>query len=523
MINLVGNSIKFTEQGEIVLDVSLDPDTAQNDETVGLFFSVRDTGIGIPEAKLQRIFEAFEQAGTSMTRRYEGTGLGLAISSRLVEMMGGRLHVESQEGQGSTFYFTATFGLADEQMRPERGSRSLAGRRVLVVDDNSTNRRILEEMLLNWMTVPTLVASADEALSAMETAAGNGQAFDLILTDANMPDVDGFQFVRSLRERDNLQAPVIMMITSSGRLGDVELCSKLGIESYLIKPVKQSELFDAIVERLGIESAVDDDDGPGEGGARHARQLDVLLAEDSAVNQKLAIALIEKWGHHIQVASNGRRAVQMWETGSFDVILMDIQMPEMDGLEATRTIRERETGRGSHTPIIAMTAHALKGDEERCLAAGMDAYISKPIRAPLLFERLSSVCDVETVPAAASPEPVAGPPAGKLIDWESAREIVGGDDGLLREIVSAVLEECPAQMQNLTDALETGELERARRAVHTVLGNLRALAIEAAMPAAIDVEQRIRDGSVESLAEPVDVLRRTTDRVYSELRHWLES
>jgi PAS domain S-box-containing protein len=519
IVNLVGNSLKFTEAGEVVLDVAQESD--EGTSPIRLHFRVKDTGIGIPVEKLQKIFEAFEQADNSMTRRYEGTGLGLAISSRLVELMNGRIWVESELQRGSTFHFLADFESAPETFQnQERNSTSLAGRRVLVVDDNATNRRILEEILRNWQIEPALAENAAAAIIAVEHATHSGQPFDLILTDANMPDVDGFTLVEQLNSRNDLDSPVLMMLTSSGRMGDLTRATELGIASYLIKPIKQSELFDAIVEALGVESAEDEGSSFGDGPVRHARSLDVLLAEDSHVNQKLAIALLEKWGHKVTVAVDGRKAVELWAAGSYDIILMDIQMPGVDGHDATRQIRGREEQTGGHIPIMAMTAHALKGDEERCLAAGMDEYISKPIRAPLLFEKLTALCDVEISEAA---EEIGIPTEDRsgLVDWDAALNIAAGDRDLLKDLVESILEETPRQFGLLESSIADGDAPTARRAAHTILGNMRTVAVKEAMDRASTVENLAKDGNLDSISGPVESLRTSCDQVLAELREWL--
>lgn len=566
VVNLVANAINFTDHGEILVDVSIAEDaddftlmnwpksSGDHDSIVRLHVSVSDTGIGISEDKLQRIFEAFEQADASMTHRYEGTGLGLAISSRLVELMNGRIWVESQLAVGSTFHFTASFGQAPQVIRglQARKTANLEGRRVLVVDDNATNRRILEELLRNWLLSPTLVASGADAIAAIESAMAAGQPFDMLLTDANMPEMDGFTLVETLNQRSDLECPVIMMLTSSGRMGDLARSTKLGISAYLMKPIKQSELFDAIVEALGIEQAEDEGASYGDGAQQHSRSLDVLLAEDSHVNQMLAIALLEKWGHKVTVANNGRLAVEVFEGHDFDVILMDIQMPEMDGLEATRTIRVKEKMRAAtpsggspqqskrrRVPIIAMTAHALKGDEERCLAAGMDAYISKPIRAPLLFEKLSIWGDVypvvsdslahaprtktesESESKAVSQEANAVPNRTNWIDWDAALDVTAGDAELLKDLLGAILEECPMLIRSLDAAIESADAGTARRAAHTILGNMRTVVCEAAMKQAGIVEQLARDGKFDSIGKPVEELRRTIDAVLDEIKRRL--
>jgi len=391
VVNLVGNAIKFTEAGEVVLNVAVQQ---QTDTGVRLHCMVTDTGIGIPENKLDTVFRAFEQADSSATRRHTGTGLGLAICTRLVAAMGGEIWLQSRVGQGSTFHFTGAFGVsasAPPRTRPVRRA-VMEGTRVLVIDDNATNRLILEEMLCNWRLRPSVAANVADALGMLRSAHASGQPYDLVLTDANMPDVDGFTLARRIRDDTELGSTVIMMLTSGGRSGDVARCESLHVAAFLLKPIKQSELFDAIALALGVSQPADVDvtyapSVPGQ----IDRPLKILLAEDSFVNQKLAVGLLEKQGHTIDVVTDGRAALAAVETQVYDLVLMDVQMPEMDGLEATRAIRAREAERGGHVPIVAMTAHAMKGDRERCLEAGMDSYVAKPIRAGELFSAIARV------------------------------------------------------------------------------------------------------------------------------------
>ncbi len=391
MVNLVGNAIKFTETGEVVVEVSCRSRTEREAE---LAISVRDTGIGIPADKLNAIFEAFEQVDTSTTRKFGGTGLGLAICSRLVTLMGGRIGVDSEVGRGSMFHFTARFGLAQGKPLP-KPSVAVQHTRVLIVDDNATNRQILEAILRNWDMRPRSAGSARHAVQTLREAFRAGEPFPLVLTDANMPDLDGFALAEQIRQDPELGSTLIMMLTSGDRPGEIARCEELGIAAYLLKPIKQSELFDAIVLALGV-NAVDEETpaeptspAPPPGG----RLLRILLAEDSPVNQKLAIGLLEKHGHRVTLANHGREALAALDTQEFDLILMDVQMPEMDGYEATAAIRARERETGRHIPIVAMTAHAMKGDRERCLEAGMDAYVAKPIRVQQIFEAINQVLD----------------------------------------------------------------------------------------------------------------------------------
>ena len=384
VINLVGNAIKFTDSGEIAVKVQMKSREASECE---LHFTVSDTGVGIPEEKRELIFAPFSQADTSTTRKYGGTGLGLTISTRLVEMMGGKIWVESETGRGSQFHFTARLGLTDAK-EIKIGSiappKILRGARVLIVDDNRTNRRILEGMLGRWEMVSVSVEEGQEALDALSGARAAGQPFSLILTDMHMPEMDGFTLVEQIRKRPELATATIMMLTSAGHRGDAARCQELGIAAYLLKPIRQSELREAIARVLGAHAengaiplitrfSLHDGRDP-------AASLHVLLAEDNPVNQRLAVRLLEKRGHHVVVAGNGAEALAAMEKQDFDLVFMDVQMPEMDGLEATAVIRGKEKITGKHQPIIALTAHAMKGDREKCIAGGMDGYLTKPIR-----------------------------------------------------------------------------------------------------------------------------------------------
>ncbi len=392
VLNLVGNAIKFTSEGEVALHVQTD---ARDGENCILHFAVSDTGIGILPEKQKMIFDPFTQADTSTTRRYGGTGLGLTISKRLVGMMGGKIWVDSEVARGTQFHFTARMGIADVKVI-EVGSIAppeiLRGLKVLVVDDNRTNRRILEGMLRRWDMKPTSVEGGEEALAQLSTARAAAEPYALILTDMHMPMMDGFSLVERIRQRPELSTATIMMLTSAGHRGDAARCQELGVAAYLLKPIRQSELREAIARVLVAK----EQNGAIPLVTRYSLQdardplssLRVLLVEDNAVNRLLATRLLEKRGHRVAVATNGREALDALENESYDLIFMDVQMPEIDGIEATVAIREREKANGNHQPIIALTAHAMKGDEERCLNAGMAGYLSKPIRPQELDEIL---------------------------------------------------------------------------------------------------------------------------------------
>jgi PAS domain S-box-containing protein len=393
VVNLVGNAIKFTDEGEVSLRVRVDAE--EGDDRI-LRFVVSDTGVGIPPEKQKSIFEPFSQADSSTTRKYGGTGLGLTISTRLVEMMGGTMWVESEMGRGSQFHFTARLGTSETMI--EVGAIApaeiLRGIKVLVTDDNRTNRRILEGMLKRWEMKSTSVDDGEKALTELSSALEAGEPYGLILTDMHMPKMDGFTWIERIRQRPELSTAIIMMLTSAGHRGDATRCQELGIAAYLLKPIRQSELREAIGRVLGAreqKGAIPLITRYSLGDALEPMALlRVLVAEDNAVNQRLATRLLEKRGHRVTVAANGREAVDAQASQAFDLVLMDVQMPEMDGFEATAAIREREKHNGTHIPIIALTAHAMKGDRERCLAAGMDGYLSKPIRSQELDAMLET-------------------------------------------------------------------------------------------------------------------------------------
>ena len=394
VINLVGNAIKFTDSGEIAVKVQVQ---AREGLDWLCHFTVADTGIGIPEDKRELVFRPFSQADSCTTRKYGGTGLGLTISTRLVRMMGGRIWVESEVGRGSQFHFTARLGAANSKeikVGTIAPPELLQGVKVLVVDDNRTNRRILEGMLLRWQMTPTSVEGGREALAQLSAAREAGEPYGLILTDMHMPDMDGFALIEQIRHRPGLSTATIMMLTSAGHRGDAARCQELGVSAYLLKPIRQSELREAVARVLGAREQEGAIPLVTRFSLQDAREpnafLSVLIAEDNLVNQRLAVRLLEKRGHQVTVAATGLEALNALEKEKFDLVLMDVQMPEMDGLEATAAIREKEKGSGFRQPIVALTAHAMKGDREKCLAVGMDGYLTKPIRPQELDHLLAT-------------------------------------------------------------------------------------------------------------------------------------
>jgi two-component system, sensor histidine kinase and response regulator len=391
IVNLIGNAIKFTERGEVILSLQTEWRTTDD---IQLHFVISDTGIGIPSEKQAAIFEAFTQADGSMTRTYGGTGLGLTISSRLVASMHGRIWIESEVGKGSRFHFTAHFGLQKVPARKivPRDPATLRDMRVLIVDDNATNRQILTKILANWHATPLAVESGAKAIAALREAQAFKRHFPLILVDAQMPEMDGFALAETIKRNPEWGSATIMMLSSAGQRGDARRCRELGIAAYLTKPVRPAELLDAILTALGSKPirAASPVLVPHRSLRKNGKHLHILLVEDNAVNQKLAARLLEKRGHTVELAGNGKQALAALENRLFDLVFMDVQMPEMDGLEAAAAIRAKEKASGVHLPIFAMTAHAMPGDKERCLQAGMDDYITKPIRVEELDELLKS-------------------------------------------------------------------------------------------------------------------------------------
>jgi PAS domain S-box-containing protein len=405
VVNILGNAIKFTQTGEVALKVEME---SSNGEDSILRFTVSDTGIGIPDEKLKVIFDPFTQADTSTTRNFGGTGLGLTISARLIERMGGKIWVESEVGRGTQFHFTSRLGVADSkpiEVGTIAPPEILRGVNVLIVDDNRTNHRILEGMLKRWEMKTSSVEGGQEALAELSAGLKSQRPYNLILMDMHMPKMDGFTLIERIRERPELSAAMIMMLTSAGHRGDGARCVELGVAAYLLKPIRQSELREAIALVLGAREqtgaiplvtrySLADSHDP-------TTSLRVLVAEDNAVNQLLITRLLEKRGHRVVMTSNGIQALAALEKETYDLVLMDVQMPEMDGLEASLAIRkkEKEKGDGTRQLVVALTAHAMKGDQERCLTAGMDGYLSKPVRTQELDKLLEDCVASRMKPA----------------------------------------------------------------------------------------------------------------------------
>ena len=513
IINLVGNAIKFTDKGEVMLHVER---RSQTESALELHFFVSDTGIGIPEEKQQAIFEAFEQVDSSTTRKYGGTGLGLSISAALVKLMNGTMWVESKVQQGSRFHFTAVLDLKDfDPESRSRRSQNLFDLPVLIIDDNASNRRILQEILINWHMKPTLTKSGAEGLSVLEEPASKN-AFALVLLDVHMPDMDGFTVAERIKSSDQNHDIKVILLTSACSPGDAARCRDLGIAGYLTKPIKQSELFDAIITAM-TEST--------EWRERHestslllqsyGTSLRVLVAEDNPVNQTLATRILEKLGHKVKVANNGKEAIHLAQDEEFDIVLMDIQMPEMDGLEATRVIRAGEAGTSRHLPIFAMTAHAMKGDRERCLSAGMDGYLSKPIRIEELKRTISKVDIASKTTPSTTEDQDSFRAIGPL---EMLLDAVLGDRALLAEMAGLWLTDSAKQMKLIETGIESGDAMMIQRAAHALKGSVGTFQASAAQEAAQQLEIAAQNGDLVRAREAFQGLSQHIDNVIHDLR-----
>ncbi|MGB6975239.1 MAG: response regulator [Terracidiphilus sp.] len=511
VINLVGNAIKFTDKGEVMLHVERQ---GQTDSALDLHFFVSDTGIGIPKEKQQTIFEAFEQADTSTTRKYGGTGLGLSISAALVKLMGGTMWVESKVREGSKFHFTVLLEMnKSESELLAKEDDKLVDLPILVVDDNASNRRILSEILTNWHMNPTLASSGSEALSALSMADSKNR-FALVLLDVHMPDMDGFAVAEQIKNNDMHRGLRIILLTSASRPSDLARCRDLGISDYLSKPIKQSELFDAIVTTMAEH---------GRKREQHARppaliqaperSLRVLLAEDNPVNQTLAMRILEKLGHKVQVVNNGKEALGRSQAEEFDLILMDVQMPEMDGLEATSAIRDAEARTGKHVPIVAMTAHAMKGDKEACLGAGMDGYLSKPIRRDELKQAMSEATKAKNIGQSLEHKPFRA--IGRL---ELLLDSVMGDRALLTEMAELWLADSAKQESQIQKGLDSGDAIMIQRAAHALKGSVGTFQASAAQDAANQLEVSAKDADLVGARKAFERLSTQIDLVRQDLR-----
>ncbi|MBF8301155.1 MAG: barA 2, partial [Acidobacteria bacterium] len=518
ILNLVGNAIKFTDEGEVIVDVAVEQVT---EDEVTLRFRVTDTGIGIARDKLGNIFGAFVQGDASTTRRYGGTGLGLTISAQLVELMGGRISVESEVGKGSRFHFAAPFGRHREpapSMSPPAGN--LRDLRALIVDDNATNRLILSEILASWQMRAVAVDGAAAALAALREAAGRGVPFHLVLTDALMPEVDGFTLAAEIARDERIATTGVILLTSAGLVRQRGQAGTPPFAATLTKPVKQSDLLDAIVTTFAAPArpaAAPRARRATRARKPEARALRVLVAEDNATNQKLLLALLKQRGHHLVLAGNGREAVERSAEQGVDLILMDVQMPEMDGIEAAAAIRARERETGGHVPIIALTAHAMSGDRERCLAAGMDAYVSKPLRPQELFSAIDLICAPSGRSGSGGATASAPEPARK-VDRAVLLASFGGKAALLADVVGVFLADMPIMLGRLRTAARAGDADEVAAAAHAIKGAAGLFSQGEACERARRLEQIAHAGDLPSIDAACADLEQAVSALIEELR-----
>jgi two-component system sensor histidine kinase/response regulator len=500
LMNLGVNAIKFTTAGDIAINCEVESNSASG---VTLHFSVTDSGIGISRDQVEKIFQSYQQADGTVSRIHGGTGLGLAICRQLTEMMGGRVWATSEESRGSTFHFTARFlvtqPVAEEVFTP---SRRLAGVRALVVDDNPASRAILGDMLI-LCGMPFGEANGGEAaLDELTRAAGAGEPYRLAVVDVDMPEMDGFEVSRRIGESGQPNAEVILL-SSLGRDGDIKLCQDRGIDTYLLKPVKLSQLALAMTDLLEAKALSETEaEVPAASVDRvtePANGINVLVVEDNLVNQKLAVKLLKRRGDTVTVADDGAMALEYWQQNRYDCILMDIQMPVMDGITAAKKIREIEERDERHIPIIAMTAHAMKGDRERCLGAGMDEYVTKPIDIQRLYGLLDKVASGEAIIApereGCSSTPVAN--IGSLLDFDMILEEFDGDEGLMADVFRVFMTESVELRDRLANAIAAGDVEGLKNAAHSLKGTVGYFKVEQLSEVASALEKLGASGTTE--------------------------
>ncbi len=520
LVNLVGNAIKFTEEGEVIVRMELE---SLSDTAVSLRCHVSDTGIGIPPEKHDTIFKDFEQVDASTSKKHKGTGLGLAISSRLIEMMGGEISLESQAPGGSTFRFTVSFKLQSEAMNvpaPELPDR-FKGLPVLVVDDNPTSAGIIERRLRELGLNPSTAFNGTTALDCMRTAHKAGNPFPLALIDCLMPDMDGYQLLERIRSDPDPASTKVIMLTSAPRAGDLSGHPDWNAQAYLAKPLKHSDLYKTIGRVLGEPLPVEVEP-PREDHwliPKAERSLNILLAEDNAVSQKLATRMLQKMGHTVSVSNNGKEVLDAWEDGEFDVIIMDGQMPEIDGFEATRTIRDREKSTGGHIPIIAMTAYAMKGDMDRCLESGMDSYVAKPVSPETLFKAIGDTVE-KTEPMPEPPD--SSPVPGKTMDETQLMRRVRGDRALLKDLAEIFIDESAMLLNRMRDSIQRGDSKGLHKAAHTLRGATVNLSAPPASKAAHELETMGRSGDLTGAEPALANLEREVDRMLEVFAKTLE-
>ena len=537
LVNLAGNSLKFTQKGEVFIKGEMAEDLG---EKVKFRFSIKDTGIGIPKEKQSIIFESFTQVDGSTTRKYGGTGLGTTISKQLVELMDGEIGVESEEGKGSTFWFTAVFSKLEEKKSILAGKEfDLSNLKVLVVDDNQTNRFIQTEYLRSWGCLPVEAAGGKEALTILKDSVSSKEPFDLILTDFQMPEMSGFDLAREIKTVEALKEVPIIVLTSTGMKGDGKSCREIGINGYLTKPIRLDDLRMAIVSIFSFSIDQDIDTFP-ELITRHSiaekskKEVKILLAEDYPTNQQVAIRHLSRAGYQVDLAENGEQALEAFQKNQYDLILMDIQMPVMDGYEATAGIRALEKTKANKVPIIAMTAHATKGYREKCLEAGMDDYISKPLMRKefldIVYKWTSSVLDFglenETGDHQGEPEPLTSKPDIKIdevapLDYKRAIEEFEGDEEFLKEVLEGFCDNVKKQIITIEQALNDEDSETIRKEAHSIKGGAANLTADELAEIALELENIAASGYSEKAVCMNEKLVKAFDRLENFARNLL--
>jgi two-component system sensor histidine kinase/response regulator len=498
LVNLIGNAIKFTEEGDIIIEVAV---SGRKGQTVTLSFAVTDTGIGIDAAKQSAVFEAFTQADTSTTRRFGGTGLGLAIAAQLVHMMSGSISLESAEGKGTQVSFTAVLRVSDQKL-PHTNMSVLMGQPVLVVDDNATNRRILEEVLRSWRADPAMAESGPAALVELQRAASEGRTYSAVLLDCMMPDMDGFELAERITADSSLGSPAMIMMSSAALPEHAERSRKLGIVRYMTKPVIQSDLLDTLLGVLAGSKVDHPRIVVGEKVAERDR-LDVLVAEDGVINQKVIKGLLEIRGHRAKIVEDGAQALRELERNHYDAVLMDVQMPGMDGYEATIELRRREADRGGHMPVIAMTAAAMNEDVAACRRAGMDGHIAKPIDTNRLYRKLDEIAQRRRPVTGTAAVETPGTRVDDVMDIEAARERVPGGRKAFNELVTVMLNECPRLMREIESGIESRDPDRVRRGAHSMKNSGGVFAAQRVVAAASELENIGKNGNLDKAAPVV--------------------
>jgi PAS domain S-box-containing protein len=523
VLNLAGNAVKFTAKGEVVIRVTL---CAETEGDALLRFEVRDTGIGISEEHRDLLFRSFSQVDASTTRRYGGTGLGLAISRRLVERMGGEIDVESAEGEGSTFWFTVRFGKQANAEEPRLDlPASLRHVKVLVVDDNPTNRLVCREQLVRWGCRHSEASSGPEALGLLEAAVLRGDPYRIAVLDMQMPAMDGETLGRLIRDRESLRATHLVMLSSWGSRGDASRLREAGFAGFLTKPVRRRDLFEALV---AVAQTSPEERSSTPMVTRHSvqdarkRRTRILVAEDNITNQKVVQTVLEKRGYRVDTVSNGREALHALSMVPYDVVLMDVQMPEMDGLEATARLREKETSRGGHVPVVAMTAHAMRGDRERCMSAGMDDYVTKPVRPKDLLQVLAKLLGDPLAPTPDLPNSLMGS-TGSVLALPELMERLDSDLTLMERLLSLFLQEVPKRAEVLRKALEELDVDAAAQAAHYIKGAAGNLSAQKVMAAAIAVEAAVKDEDFSLAAKHLEEMLAALKAVeeYVAARAWV--